>query len=274
MINLLEFSFFHQYLYYPNSWLHKIEYNIKLLVILIYLCCIPYASIFWLVILNLLFLIIFFTLSLPMSYLYSNYARLIIVFCIFCVWFISINSNNNQLLLQQQWVIKITNYYIKLKTIKKLLLFDYTLLAITYKITIYVQILFSCRLIRLILIVISSLISHKLFTITTCNKDIFFAYSKLYVKSFSYRYNEILFILILSSECIYFFATRIKNIHISIYLRCQQSSFSYLYYKICTIYLISATVIYRTILYDIQNMTQSLYAREILAEKQKIELII
>jgi hypothetical protein len=268
MINLLELSSFQQYLYNPRSWLHKLKSNIKSLIILIYLLLLFCSSVNALTWINFYLIIIPLTLSIPKDCIYRFYYQLIISYFIVFIVIIGIDTGHDLNVIQNDYTLTSVNYYFKHLINKN------TFLCIkSYRIIIKIHILVSLYVIRFLLITTSSLTLYKLLILTTYNKDILLYYGRYFFYSFSKTWNDILFILVLSSEWIYLFEIKIKNFFIAYQLRDMKFIILYDYIVVLKVFSIGMNTIIELILLDTQSIIRSLHAREIFSKKQTISLI-
>jgi hypothetical protein len=268
MINLLELSSFQQYLYNPRSWLHKITSSIKSLIIFIYLLLLFYSSVNALTWINFYLIVIPLTLSIPKDCIYRFYHQLIISYLIVFTVIIGIDNGHDCNVIKNDYTLISVNYYFK-HLINK----DTFLCIKNYRIVIKIHVLVSLYAIRLLLITISSLTVYKLLFLTTYNKDVLLYYGRYFFYSFSRTWNDILFILVLSSEWIYFLEVKIKNFFITYQLRDMKFILLYDYIIVLKVFGIGMNTVIQFILLDTQSIIQSLHAREIFSEKQPIWLI-
>nr|YP_009390138.1 hypothetical protein [Sheathia arcuata]ART65501.1 hypothetical protein [Sheathia arcuata] len=267
-MNLFELSSFQQYLYNPRCWLHEITSNIKFSIILLYLLLLFYSSVNLLILINCYLIIIPFTLSISREFIYRFYSQLLISYFVVFVILIGIDNGHDSNIIKNDCTLLSANFYFKYLINKN------TLLCIkNYQIVIKIHILVSLYIIRLLLISVFSFTLYKLLLLTTYSKDILSYYGRYIVYSFSTTWNNILFVLILSSEWIYFFERKIKNFFITYQLRSMKFIFLYDYIIILKIFGIGINTVIQLISIDTKCIIHSMYAREIFSEKQTIWIV-
>jgi hypothetical protein len=268
MINLFELSSFQQYLYNPRSWLHKITSNIKSCIILLYLFLLFYSSVNLLVWINCYLIIIPLTLSISREFIYRFYSQLLISYCVVFIMLIGIDNGHDSNVIKNDCALLSANFYFKYLINKN------TLLCIkSYHIVIRIHILVSLYIIRLLLISVFSFTLYKLLLLTTYTKDILSYYGRYIVYSFSTTWNNILFILILSSEWIYLLEIKIKNFFMTYQLRNMKFIFLYDYIIVLKVFEIGINTVIQLISIDTKCIIHSMYAREIFSEKQTIWVV-
>ena len=264
-MNLFELSSFQQYLYNPSCWLHKITSNIKSSIILLYLFLLFYSSVNLLIRFNCYLIIIPLTLSISREFIYRFYSQFLISYFVVFIILIGIDNGHGSNVIKNDYALLSANFYCKYLINKN------TLLCIkSYKIVIRIHIVVSLYIIRFLLISVFSFTLYKLLLLTTYTKDILFYYGRYIVYSCSTTWNNILFILILSSEWIYLFERKIKNFFITYQLRNMKFIFLYDYIIILKISGIGINTIIQLISIDTKFIIHSMYAREIFSEKQTI----
>nr|UEQ12114.1 Hypothetical protein Ycf92 [Batrachospermum sp.] len=268
MIHLLELSSFQQYLYDPQTWLHKISNSIKLIILFLYLFFLFYSSINFLILINLCLITMFFTLFIPISSFDFIFNRNLIFYFIFFFTCIGSDSIANFSLRKNNYTI----FSIKL-SYKKIIHKTNCLLINKYSISVKIHILVSQHIQRFVGIIISSILLHKLLILTTYNKDILCFYKTCHISNDFNIYNHILFILMLSSEWIYLFEIKIKNLCIAFQLRGLKLMFFYQYINSFKIFIIGFNILIAIIFKEAKYMTQSIYSREIISEEQQVWLI-
>jgi hypothetical protein len=268
MIHLLELSSFQQYLYNPHTWLHKIPNIMKFIILFLYLFFLFYSSINFLILINLCLITIFFTLFIPISSFDFFLNRNLIFYFVFFFTFIGFDSISNFNLRKNNYTIFSINW-----SHKKIIYKTSFLLINHYSISVKIHILVSQHIIRFIGVIISSILLHKLLIFTTYNKDILFFYKNCHISNDFNIYNNILFVLILSSEWIYLFEIKIKNICIAFQLRGLKLIFFHQYINSLKIFIIGFNILISIIFEEAKSMTQSIYSREIIPEDQQIWLI-
>lgn len=268
MIYLLALSSFQQYLYNPYTRLHKVPNTIKLFILFLYLFFLFYSSINFLILINLCLVTIFFTLLISTSSFDFIFNRNLIFYFIFFLTFIGFDSISNFNLRKNNYTIFSINW-----SYKKIIHKTNFLLINKCFISVKIHMAVSQHIVRFIGIIISSIILHKLLILTTYNKDILCFYKICHISNDFNMGNNILFILILSSEWIYLFEIKIKNLCIAFQLRGLKLMFFHPYINSFKIFIIGFHLLIRIIFKEAKSMTQSIYSREIISEEQQVWLI-
>nr|YP_009297751.1 hypothetical protein Kuma_051 [Kumanoa americana]AOM67485.1 hypothetical protein Kuma_051 [Kumanoa americana] len=273
MINLFELTFYQDYLYSPNTWLHKLTSYSKVFITVLYLACLPFTSLFFLLLINCYFITLSFTLLIPSLFFNRLYKQLFMAFIILSVLCISLNERHSKHLIKLNYTISTTNNSYVYQLLTNVMKCNEKQVFKIYKITFQIQILLSIKIMRFFLLIASCLLIHKLLVITTRSKDIVLTYFICFLYCFPFINKDIFFILILSEECISLFEKRIKNMQMSILLRGNKLSLLNYYLRIIELYMIGFNMLYKMIFIDVQTISYSLYSREIFPQTQQIWLL-
>nr|YP_009628889.1 hypothetical protein [Balbiania investiens]QBX88672.1 hypothetical protein [Balbiania investiens] len=267
MINLIELSYFQDYLYSPQNWCHHLNAIYKITFIFCYLAIVPFCPIFVIIIVAAIFSSILFNIGIELTSMPIISKKIFIsIFLLFILLMFPYSISLDRILIIRCQLV-ISSYSTNAEVYRNM---KFSCINPTERFQNYsrfiINIIMPISIIRIGIVVFSYLNLYRLIILTTSNNNIFLFYFQIvsHLQKYYPILFNLLFIIMLSNDFVKRLELKVTHTMIAISLRGLSSSSLDYYSKILYLYSISFNLFIKDITQDTMTMSKVAYLRDII----------
>jgi hypothetical protein len=267
MVNLIELSYFQDYLYSPQNWCHHLKAIYKITIISCYLAIVPFCPIFVLIIIAAIFSSILFNTGVESTSIPIILKKIFVSIFLLSILLIFPYgiSLDRILIIRCQLIVSSCFNNAQVNRNMKFSCLNPTKFFKNYSRCI-INIIMPISIIRIGIVLFSYLSLYRLIILTTSNNNIFLLYFQIvsHLQKYYPILLNVLFIIILSNDFVKHLESKVTHTIIAISLRgLSLSSINY-YSKLLYLYAIGFNILIENTIKDTITISRATYLRDII----------